>query len=170
VTIRRLIVMRHAKAEPYAASDHARDLTARGRADASNAGAYLAAASVVPDYAVVSTATRTRSTWSEVATASGSAAEAVYDESLYNGDVARVLEALHVVPEEARTVIVVGHNPTAEYLAHVLDDGNGEPAAVTRMLAGYPAAALTVLDVDVPWSQLAEGVGRVRHFHVGSGQ
>ena len=161
--------MRHAKAEPYAASDYARELTARGRADASDAGAYLAAERVVPDYAVVSTAVRTRSTWTEVANACGSTAEAVYDEALYNGDVNRVLDALHVVPDEARTVIVVGHNPTAEYLAHVLDDGNGETAAVTRMLAGYPACALTVLEVDVPWSQLAEGVGRVRRFHVGSG-
>ena len=53
--------MRHAKAEPYAASDYARELTARGRADANDAGAYLAAERVVPDYAVVSTAVRTRS-------------------------------------------------------------------------------------------------------------
>jgi phosphohistidine phosphatase len=161
--------MRHAKAEPYAVSDQARELTPRGRADASDAGEYLAAAAVVPDYAVVSTAVRTRSTWSEVASASGSLARAVYHETLYNGDVSRVLEALHVVPDEATTVIFVGHNPTAEYLAHVLDDGNGESTAVTQMLAGYPAAALTVLEVDVPWSQLAEGVGRVRHFHVGCG-
>ena len=161
--------MRHAKAETYAASDHARELTARGRADACDAGAYLAAERVVPDYAIVSTAVRTRSTWTEVAIACGSAAEAVYDEALYNGDVNRVLEALHVVPEEARTVMVVGHNPTAEYLAHVLDDGNGEATAVTQMLAGYPTSALTVLDVDVPWAQIAEGVGRVRHFHIGRG-
>ena len=35
--------MRHAKAEPYAATDHARELTAQGRADACDAGTYLAA-------------------------------------------------------------------------------------------------------------------------------
>jgi phosphohistidine phosphatase len=161
--------MRHAKAQPYAASDQARELTARGRADASDAGDYLAAASLVPDYAIVSPATRTRETWSEVAEASGSKAEAVYDESLYSGGVDGVIEALHVVPEDARTVIFVGHNPTAEYLAHLLDDGNGETAAVTQMLAGYPTSALTVLDVDVPWADLAEGVARVRHFHIGQG-
>jgi phosphohistidine phosphatase len=169
VTNRRLIVMRHAKAEPYAASDQARELTPRGRADASDAGDYLAAARLIPDYALVSPAARTRSTWSEVATASGSTAEAVYDKTLYDGGVDGALEALHVVPEEAQTVILVGHNPTAEYLAHVLDDGNGEAAAVTQMLAGYPTSALTVLDVDVPWSELAEGVARVRHFHIGRG-
>ena len=159
--------MRHARAEPFAASDQARELTPRGRADAIDAGDYLAAVCLVPDYAIVSPAARTRATWDEVASASGSEASAVFDEALYSGGVDGVLEALHVVPEEATTVIFVGHNPVAEYLAHVLDDGNGEPAAVTQMLAGYPTSALTVLDVDVPWSDVTEGVGRVRHFHIG---
>lgn len=169
MTHRRLIVMRHAKAEPFAASDQDRELTPRGRADASDAGDYLAAARLVPDYALVSPATRTRSTWKEVASGSGSEAQAVYEAALYDGGVDGVMEALHAVPDDARTVIFVGHNPTAEYLAHLLDDGNGEPDAVTQMLAGYPTSALTVLDVDVPWSELTERTARVRHFHVGRG-
>ncbi len=169
MTTRRLIVMRHAKAEPFAASDSARELTPRGRADANDAGDFLAAARLVPDYALVSPSLRTRSTWSEVASASGSTAVAVYDEALYNGGLDGVFEALQTIPDEAQTVIVVGHNPTAAYLAHLLDDGNGEPGVVTQMLGGYPTSALTVLDVEVPWSQLAEGVARVRHFHVGCG-
>lgn len=169
MTIRRLIVMRHAKAEPYAVTDRARELTRRGVADAMDAGDYLAAARIVPDYAVVSTAVRTRSTWEAVAKASGSMAAAVYDEALYSGGVDGAVEVIQAAPADARTVILVGHNPTAEYLAHILDNGNGEPAAVTEMLAGYPTSALTVLEVDAPWAELAEGVGRVRHFHVGRG-
>ena len=161
--------MRHGKAEPYAATDHARELTARGRRDATDAGDYLAAAHLVPDYAVVSTAARTRSTWDEVSEACESEAEVVFDDRLYAGGVQDVIEMLHVVPEAARTVIFVGHNPTAAYLAHVLDDGNGETAAVTEMLHGYPTSALTVLEFDLPWSDLTEGAGRVRHFHVGRG-
>jgi phosphohistidine phosphatase len=161
--------MRHAKAEPFAETDSARELTARGRADASDAGDYLATARLVPDFALVSPAARTRSTWDAVAKASGSKAEAVYDEALYTGGVDGVIEAIQVVPDEAETVIVVCHNPAAQYVAHLLDDGNGEPAAVTEMLAGYPTSALTVLDVDVAWPKIGEGVGRVRHFHVGRG-
>ena len=38
---RRLIVMRHAKAENFADTDHERTLTDRGRADAEAAGARL---------------------------------------------------------------------------------------------------------------------------------
>ena len=36
-----LVVVRHAKAEPYAESDHARRLTERGRADAADVGRFL---------------------------------------------------------------------------------------------------------------------------------
>ena len=63
---RRLIVMRHAKAEPFAATDHGRRLTDRGRAGARDAGAFLRDAGPVPDYALVSSSTRTRETWDDL--------------------------------------------------------------------------------------------------------
>jgi phosphohistidine phosphatase len=167
---RRLIVMRHGKAEQYGSTDHARELTDRGRADAAEAGSYLAAEDLVPTHALVSTATRTRATWEAVADGCGSTAEATFDDALYNGGVHAVLESLRLVPAEAETVIYVGHNPTAEYLAHLLDDGDGDQAAITAMLAGFPTAALAVLEVGVPWSGLDEGAGRVLAFHVGRGE
>ena len=42
-TPHRLVVVRHAKAEPYGPTDFERELAARGRADAAAAGAWLAA-------------------------------------------------------------------------------------------------------------------------------
>ena len=60
MTSRRLILMRHAKAEPFASTDRERALTARGRKDALEAGAYLASTSTVPDHTVISSALRTR--------------------------------------------------------------------------------------------------------------
>ncbi len=166
-TPRRLIVMRHAKAEPFASSDQVRRLTERGVADATDAGAHLAATHVVPDHAVVSSATRARETWDAVATGSGATATTVVDAALYTGSPDVVLEALRGVPGQARALIFVGHNPTAAYLAHLLDDGNGDPDAVTGLLQGFPAGALTVLDVDVAWADLAAETGRVVDFYVG---
>ena len=49
--VRRLVVIRHAKAEAVAASDHARTLTHRGRRDAAEAGLWARAAGVLPDHA-----------------------------------------------------------------------------------------------------------------------
>jgi phosphohistidine phosphatase len=161
--------MRHAKAEPFAATDHARTLTERGRADAVEAGSYLASTSVLPDFALVSSAARATATWEAVASASGSTAEVRIDDAFFTGSADTVLDALHAVPERAERVIFVGHNPTASYLAHVLDDGEGEPDAILGLLQGFPTAALTVLEVPVPWRELGPESARVIDFHLGRG-
>ncbi|HET6627579.1 MAG TPA: histidine phosphatase family protein [Nocardioidaceae bacterium] len=166
---RRLIVMRHAKAEPFAATDHARVLTEGGRRAATEAGSHLASTGAVPEYALVSTAVRAVNTWEAVALGSGSAAEPHLDGALYTGSPDVVLEALRAVPTDVEDLIVIGHNPTVAHLAHLVDDGHGEPAAVEKMLQGYPAGALTVLEVRVPWSELGPECARLTDFHVGRG-
>ena len=163
---RQLIVMRHAKAEPFASTDHARALTDRGHADAAAVGTWLSEAGAVPDHAVVSTAVRARETWFDVARASGAGVEPSFDQGLYHGGVDAALEALHAAPEDAMAVIVVGHNPTAAYVAHLLDDGTGDPTAIREMLKGYPANAMAVLELEVPWSDLGPETGRLIDFHV----
>ena len=163
---RQLIVMRHAKAEPFASTDHARALTDRGHADAAAVGTWLSEAGAVPDHAVVSTAVRARETWFDVARASGAGVEPSFDQGLYHGGVDAALEALHAAPEDAMAVIVVGHNPTAAYVAHLLDDGEGDDDAISGMLRGFPPSAVVVFDVEVDWSDLAAETGRVTGFHV----
>ena len=79
------------------------------------------------------------------------------------------MEVLRGLPEEARQVIFVGHNPAVAQVVHLLDDGNAEPEAIRGVLSGYPVSALTVLEVDGPWSELAPGSGRIVAFHVGKG-
>lgn len=160
--------MRHAKAEPFAATDFVRRLTDRGMAHATAAGAHLAAKGILPDYALVSSAARAVATWHAVAEACGADAEANIDEAVYTGSVDVVLEALQSAPPEAHTVIFVGHNPTAAYLTHLLDDSEGDEAAVTGLLRGFPTGALAVLEFDVEWSELGPETGRVVDFFVAS--
>jgi len=161
---RRLVVMRHAKAEPYASTDHARRLTDRGRSDARAAGRHLAGAGLVPDHALVSDAQRTRMTWDEVAAELGCGDVAHHDRTVYGGGVDAIMEALSVSPAESRTVLLVGHNPVAAYLCHILDDGEGDPDAVSGLLRGFPTAALAVFEVAVAWAELGPETGRVVDF------
>ena len=116
---------------------------------------------------MVSSAVRALATWAAVAAGSGSDAEPVVDDGLLTASAEVALETLRAVPEAARTVIFVGHNPTAAYMVHLLDDGQGEPAAVRELLHGYPTGALTVLVPRVPWSELGPESARVVDFHVG---
>lgn len=165
---RRLLVMRHAKAEPYAASDHARRLTERGASSARDVGVHLRDGQVLPEYAVVSSAVRTRETWDAVVETSGLAGcEVSFDEAVFTGSADVVMETLRSAPEGTGTVMFVGHNPSAAFLCHVLDDGDGDPEPVSEMLRGFPPGAVAVLEVSVPWSELAPETGRVVGFYVG---
>lgn len=166
---RRLVLVRHAKAEPFASTDHARELTGRGRREAEAAGSYLLERGVLPAVAVVSSAVRTRATWEVMEKVLGSSAEVVYDDAVYAGSTDAVLESLRVVPEQARTVLFVGHQPTVGYIAHLLDDGAGKPEALHQMLHGFPTASMALFDVEVPWSDLGDEAGRLVDFRPGAG-
>jgi len=166
---RRIVVMRHAKAEQVAASDLERRLLDRGYADAAEAGAWLAGRGVSADHALVSAATRTRETWEALAQAAGWTLEPSVDQGLYSAGPETVLDLMRLTPEEAVTLVVVGHNPAAAYVANMLDDGEGDTEATNEMAMGYPAAAVTVLEYDGAWADLGPATARVVAFHVGRG-
>ncbi len=161
--------MRHAKAEPFAASDHDRSLTGRGVSDATAAGRWARAQDLVPDHILVSSAARTRETWTAFATGADCATEAVVDPGLYPAGTDAALEILRIVPEDAQRVLVIGHNPTMAYLVHLLDDGGCDPAVFAELSAGYPTSALTVLDVETSWADLDLAGARITAFSVGRG-
>jgi phosphohistidine phosphatase len=160
--------MRHAKAEPFAETDHARRLTDRGIAAARDVGAHLRDSGIRPDFVLVSSAERARDTWAAVSELAGAGSAAVrLDDAVFTGSPDVVLEALQAAPAEAATVMFVGHNPTAAYLCHLLDDGEGEPAAVSGLLEGFPPGAVAVMEIGVPWSELGPETGRVVGYYVG---
>jgi phosphohistidine phosphatase len=163
---RRLIVMRHAKAEPFGSTDQARELTDRGRTDARAAGTHLAEIRMLPDYVIVSPAVRASATWDAVAEATGVDPEVNRIDGVYTGGPDVILEELGLAPAEAATVMFVGHNPAASYVCHLLDDGEGDPIALHGLLKGFPPGALAVFDVDVPWSDLGPETGTLVDFFV----
>ncbi|GAB2862080.1 SixA phosphatase family protein [Nocardioides pacificus] len=166
---RRLVLMRHAQAESHADSDAARDLTAGGRKDAAQAAAWLTEQGFAPDHALVSAATRTRSTWTELVAGTGWTIDPDVDRGLYSAGPETALDLVRLAPATARSLIVVGHNPTIAYLAQLLDDGEGDQQAGAAMAAGYPTAALATFEYDGEWGDLAFGSARLVAFHVGRG-
>jgi len=167
--LRRLVVMRHAKAEAVAASDHERRLTRRGVRDAAEAGRWARSAGVLPDHALVSTAARAHETWSTFRAAADLELEAELDAGLYAAGPYSALEALRTAPADATTVMIVGHNPTMAHLVHLLDDGSADPVAFAEISAGFPTSAVAVLDVPGSWAELDLSGARITLFHVGRG-
>ena len=136
-TPRRLVLVRHAKAEPGGeGADHDRRLTERGLRDAAQAGRWLA--TVVPrvDDVWCSSAVRAVQTWDAIAPSIHAPAPSV-ERELYLAGARDLVARLERVPA-GRTVLLVGHNPTAEQVL----------AAVVGELRGLRPGAVAVADLD----------------------
>jgi phosphohistidine phosphatase len=153
---RTIVVIRHAKAEDSATTDHARQLTDRGRADATAIGELLSDI-LDPDAetaALVSSAIRARQTWTTAAAELAAPFEERELDELFTAGGDEVVDLLALLPDEIEVAIVVGHNPAMEAMVHQLDNGDDED--LTRQLGdrGLPTAGVAVLELDGPWSGL----------------
>ena len=162
-------MVRHAKAEQSADTDHARRLLDRGRADATAAGQWLADQGLVADHALVSAARRALETWSALASGAGWELEPTTDEGLYAAGPDTALDLIRGVPADTGVLVVVGHNPTMAHLAQLLDDGEGDPEAANAMASEFPTSAVAVFEYDGAWADLDLTSARLVAFHVGRG-
>lgn len=159
---RRLVVMRHARAESFAFEDRLRELTAQGRAEAADAGRWAAEQGLLIDAALVSTAIRTQQTWAEFSAAAGCGdLEPMLDEALYSAGTDSVLECLRTLPDEASTALFLGHNPTAGMLVQLLADSAGEEGLHEQLGSGFPPASIAVLALAGSWADIAFGRARL---------
>lgn len=164
--MRRLLLLRHAKAERSQPGerDHDRVLAARGRVDAKKLGAYLARHAFVPDLALVSTSARTRETWAQVAQAFAAPPPADFDERIYDAAPEAILQAIKETGPETGTLIVIGHNPSMQELASTLV-ATGDIDARERLGEGFPTSALALITFALAdWSSLHSRAGRLEHF------
>ena len=164
---RRLVVMRHAKAEQDGPTDFERPLAERGRRDALAAGEWLAAQGVTPSHALVSAALRTQQTWESVSAGAGWSLSPDLDRGLYAAGPESALDIVRLVADSVESLIVIGHNPTMAVLAQVLDDGSGDAAVAAEMVGGFPTTSVAVFAYDGSWADLGEGTARLEAFHVG---
>jgi phosphohistidine phosphatase len=143
---RTLILLRHAKSDwSTAAADIDRPLAERGRRQAPDAGRWLAANIDGIGLAVVSPASRARSTWEIVAAELDVPPRTLVDDRLYGASDDELLTVVRDLPDDVESAVLVGHNPGLEDLATLL---SGE---LTRM----PTSALAVLTVSGSWPAAA---------------
>lgn len=148
--MRRLILMRHAKAEKTSPSggDHDRPLADRGRGDAARVGLALAARGVRPDLALVSDSARTRETWDVLIEAWGDV-ELRIEPGLYNASAEEIGDAVGLVADEAETVLVIAHNPGIHDAAlGYLGRCAPSPGVRDRLSGRFPTAAAALFRFD----------------------
>ncbi|MFI5864107.1 SixA phosphatase family protein [Streptomyces sp. NPDC051546] len=168
----RLVLLRHAKSAWPDVADHERPLGPRGLRDAPAAGRWLRDAGCLPALVVCSTSRRTRETWALAAAELGAAVPVRFDERVYAAEPEELLAVVAEVPDEVRTLLLVGHNPGLEELAAGLAREAGdaaEAAAMERLSAKFPTSAIAVLACPGPWRELAPGSARLTGFAVPRG-
>jgi len=164
--MRRLMLLRHAKSDwsRNPSADHARTLAARGREAAPLLGAYMSRHALVPDKAIVSTAERTRETWTLVADAFARKPATVYDERLYEATPESILKVVMETAEGVHSLLLVGHNPGLQELAALLI-ASGDVEQRQQLLEKFPTAALAVIDFPIDeWSRIHRHAGRLDRF------
>ncbi|MBB6174149.1 phosphohistidine phosphatase [Nocardiopsis mwathae] len=155
MTDKRLIILRHAKAEHgYVGTDHERELTDKGRKQAANVGKLLAESELIPDHVICSTAARTRRTLELALQEMPGQPTVAYESVAYMAGIDTIFELINAVDADIDTLMVVGHNPTmAQLAAAFLGD---EP------LMAFPTASVAVVDLEVDWLYAAPDTGTAR--------
>lgn len=165
---RRLVLIRHGKAEQSGSTDAERALAESGQRDSAAGGAWLTGAGHSPDHALVSSARRAQETWAALAGGGGWHVEPEVSRLLYSAEPETVIDLIREFPDRARCVVVVGHNPTMAHLANLIDDGGGDADAANELTSGgFPTCSLAVFEYDGDWADLDVTSARLLAFHVG---
>ncbi len=88
-------------------------------------------------------------------------------EALYMAAAPEILEMLREIPDTARTVLLIGHNPGLQELAILLIGGQDQATADElgrRLAEAYPTGALAQFALDGSWSRIGRGSARLTRF------
>jgi phosphohistidine phosphatase len=149
--MKKLILVRHAKSswnEP-GLSDRDRPLNDRGERDAPKMGERLAKEGVKPDVILSSPAVRALATAQIIAGKLDFRRKDIrVDERLYLADADDLLEVIRELDDEAKRVMLVGHNPGLADLAH----------RCSSTISDMPTCAVAMFGFDAKsWADVGDG-------------
>ena len=163
----RLMLLRHAKSswdDPDVA-DFDRALNSRGQTAAPAMGAFMAERGLFPARILCSAARRARETLALLLPHLSGDIDICIAERLYHSDAPGYLTAVREFGGTDLSVLLIGHNPAMEDLAHVLAPV-GDAAGLAAMKAKYPTCGLAVINFNLPhWRDTGPGEGRLIAFH-----
>ncbi|MFI6940644.1 SixA phosphatase family protein [Streptomyces sp. NPDC050418] len=160
-TPRRLVLLRHAKADWPQISDHERPLAERGRKDAPSVGRRLAESGIAFDLAVCSTAARTRETWKLAVGELPHRPRTVYEERVYEASPGELIAVLNETQDDVADLLLIGHNPGMQALTEILA-GSADDEVLARLnRRGFPTSAMAMLTFKGSWKSLEPGVAKL---------
>jgi phosphohistidine phosphatase len=158
---RELLILRHAKSDwdTSAANDFDRPLAGRGKRDAPRVGRYLKNQGLIPDYVVSSPAQRAKQTVVAVCEQMDIDPDKInWDSRIYHATAGTLLDVLNEVPDDAKRVLIAGHNPGLEILLQNLCNHTIPEQEDYKLL---PTAAVAHLEILSEWTALEVQLARL---------
>ena len=149
-----LIIMRHAKAEPFGdKGDSERELTDKGLKQAKAVGKDIESLGLVPDQISCSSVTRTRQTLDRMLKTFGDKPIVGYRISLYDGGVQAVFDELAHVKAKNRVFMIVGHEPTVSISAQWLASADSDGERLDLLNLGLSPASIVIMGSNKPFDE-----------------
>ncbi len=165
--MRHLYLLRHTKSawDSPSQGDKARILAPRGRKAGRDLGRWLQRLAPAPDQVLCSTAARARQTWEACAKAGALDWPVSFRDDLYLAGAEDLLAIVRGLDDRVRAVLLVGHNPGFEDLAHRLAGPDSDPEAMARLSEKYPTGGFAELVLERGhWRDFAAGKARLAEF------
>lgn len=159
VNVKNLILMRHAKSDWSGnVDDFERVLTKRGQKNCQALRTWFTENKIKPDVALVSSAKRTQLTFELIfGTPEIRPVSIQYQETLYEGDSAQIIQTIRKVASTHNTILVIAHNPSISQAAYSLCMlGQKESLSI------FPTGAFAMLSFPKP--KFEYNSGELIHF------
>jgi phosphohistidine phosphatase len=164
VASRRLLVVRHAKsAWPAGVPDRLRPLGPRGLRDAPRMGQRIRELVGAVDVVVVSPTQRTQETWALINEELGHTGPVLTDARVYDAWGAHMLDLVRELPQDAGTVMILGHEPGVSELVLNLA-GSARDDLRDRVATKFPTCAVALLRAELAWADFTPGCAALETF------
>ena len=139
-----LLVMRHAKAEPF---------NDKGEKQAKIVAKGLVGMKLLPDRVACSGAVRARQTLERMLKVFGDHPKVEYRQALYDGGMQAVFDELANAKDKTRVLMVLGHEPTVSVSCQWLASSDSDMVKLDLLNLGMSTASVVVFGSDQPFSR-----------------
>ncbi|NEG69179.1 SixA phosphatase family protein [Bifidobacterium choloepi] len=148
-----LLVMRHAKTEPFCPTgDFDRPLTDKGLKQAKTMAKGLREMDLVPDQMDVSSALRAQQTCNRMLKVFGDKPKVDFHKSLYEDGMQSVFDDLAGCKAKRHTLMILGHEPTVSMACQWLANPESDQSQLDLLNLGLSPATVVIFGSSMPFN------------------
>lgn len=152
---RELLIMEHGNVKRgFYKGDQSYELKDKGKRNAQRIGVWLETNNLMPDYVICSDAEYVQVSAEKTCKAAGTNLNIIQTQEYpYAANEEEIINLIKNSPENINRILLVGHNPTLEFVLSTLSSENIPKTKKGKVLS---PAALAHFSIDCDWSEISE--------------